>query len=289
MDCELCYFSGWTKNETLVFKEERNINVNSLCGHSFCNKCLYTLITSEIVSFNNNSLSNKEKCPYPFKICNYQLDESIQNKFSNPGYKFICTECEQINFVKNPKNSWTCLNCKRFSVCGVCDEIDVCKCNQNVSKKEFSRLFFNFHGMPIRKHLITKEMISDLKNDIENNHMKCPTCQITFHKTSACNEIYHCGKLRICNICRYKSYPWEKGIELEHWKECKRWDNEISGYNCKEECTGSCEEHSCSFINLNFKEKKCTDRICYEHTISLEMIIKFRKFYSMKYLEKEFK
>jgi hypothetical protein len=121
--------------------------------------------------------------------------------------------------------------------------------------------------------------------------MKCPTCQVTFHKTSACNEIYHCGKLRICNICRYKSYPWEKGIELEHWKECKRWDNEISGYECKEECNGTCKEHSCKQDkdSCGIGEEKCKKKFCYQHEISLEMITKFRKYYSMKYLEKELK
>lgn len=66
------------------------------------------------------------------------------------------------------------------------------------------------------------------------SHVNCPGCNTMLHKTSACNDLHHCGDRNVCNFCNSSSFPWESGIPLEHWKICPRWDYESIHFPCKE-------------------------------------------------------
>jgi hypothetical protein len=56
----------------------------------------------------------------------------------------------------------------------------------------------------------------------------------------------------VCNYCQSTSLPWESGISQDHWETCPRWDNDVSGFICREgicftdeiECTEHKENQS---------------------------------------------
>lgn len=156
------------------------------------------------------------------------------------GHNF-CKFC--LNILKPTKCPYpydTCNNLLKtvHKTCKTCKHLN-CGC---YGENKFSR-YFNKNGYPYRLNEITQEMHLDFLEKIKNDHMTCPTCSVTFQKISACNEIRHCGNVSICNLCRYTSFPWENGIDLNHWKTCKRWDSEIYGYQCNSDCTENCVKH----------------------------------------------
>ena len=118
---------------------------------------------------------------------------------------------------------------------------------------------YSKEGMPIRRNHITEENVRlKLKIFTEHKplvHVNCPTCSCLLHKSSACNDMHHCGKVHVCNFCQQKSFPWEKnGLPLSHWKNCPRWDHDLPWFKCKEgECLTNgkdCINHSESIKEL---------------------------------------
>jgi hypothetical protein len=120
--------------------------------------------------------------------------------------------------------------------------------------KGYSRYFTeklsNGSTIPMRKHCVTNFMkqqkIESFKNTFPLVHANCPTCKTPLYKTSACNDLKHCGSMNVCNFCCMHSFPWEEGVPIEHWKSCVRWDSDIDWLPCKEnECFD--EFHECTF------------------------------------------
>ena len=236
LECCVCFSYGWTCEETLVMEEDQNIII-SKCGHSICKKCLF-VITRKLQKNNHGKLLNV-KCPFPYEQCFVNIPKKEWQIFKLNGTEVSCTNCKEINFVQDFSKPLNCWNCSRYS-CIMCDE-ETCICNIIEAPKRFSRHIF-VKGMPIRMNEITEEMKLNYNALVNKDIMECPTCKIKFHKISACNEIHHCGNLRICNLCRFTSFPWENQIPLDHWQTCFRWDYLIDGYKCIDNCNG-CENH----------------------------------------------
>jgi hypothetical protein len=76
---------------------------------------------------------------------------------------------------------------------------------------------FTSKGKRLRKNQVTIEMIMDA---LEQDLPKCPQCEVSLSKSSACNELRHCGNLSVCNFCF--------GLAEEgHFENgCSRWDHE---------------------------------------------------------------
>lgn len=64
------------------------------------------------------------------------------------------------------------------------------------------------------------EEIHWIKKEMEEfpSAVHCPTCRTPVERSSACNELYHCGHESICNACGQFSFRWENGLQ-EHRKE----------------------------------------------------------------------
>lgn len=74
-------------------------------------------------------------------------------------------------------------------------------------------------------------------------HVPCPTCAAPLHKSSACNDLHHCGAAHTCNWCLVRSLPWEAGLGSAHWwgmgGSCPRWDHDVPLHPCRDgECCG---------------------------------------------------
>lgn len=236
LECCVCLSYGWTREETLVMEEDQNIILNH-CGHSICKKCLF-VITRKLQKNNGGKLLNV-KCPFPYNNCEAKIKKIEWELYKLHGFEIACTNCDQINFIHDFTKYQTCWNCSRFA-CIICDE-ETCLCKEDNAPRKFSRFFFK-NGLPLRQNEITEEMKLNYVKLVHDDTMECPACQINFHKISACNEIHHCGQLKICNVCRYTSFPWESNIDLDHWKTCYRWDYLINGFTCPDNCNG-CDKH----------------------------------------------
>lgn len=46
----------------------------------------------------------------------------------------------------------------------------------------------------------------------------CPSCRIPLERSTACNEIHHCGPEKVCNACGQMSFRWEMGLH-QHRKQ----------------------------------------------------------------------
>jgi len=230
-------------------EEDQNIII-SKCGHCICKKCLF-VITRKLQK-NNHGKLQCVKCPFPYDECFATISKKHWQSYKLNGIELECTNCKEINFVHDFSKPMHCWNCSRYS-CIMCDE-ETCICLKDVeAPKRFSRHIF-VNGMPMRTNLITEEMKVNYNNLVDKNIMECPTCKVKFHKVSACNEIHHCGNLRICNLCRFTSFPWENQIPLDHWQTCFRWDYLIDGFTCQDNCNG-CENHKES-LEIYIKKRK---------------------------------
>lgn len=76
---------------------------------------------------------------------------------------------------------------------------------------------FTSKGKRLLKSQVTVEMILDA---LDQSLPKCPQCDVLISKSSACNELRHCGNLSVCNFCF--------GLAEEgHFENgCSRWDHE---------------------------------------------------------------
>jgi hypothetical protein len=62
------------------------------------------------------------------------------------------------------------------------------------------------------KHWIRKEF------EEYPTSIHCPTCRTPLERSSACNELYHCGHECVCNACGQFSFRWENGLH-QHRQE----------------------------------------------------------------------
>jgi hypothetical protein len=208
------------------------------------------------------------KCPYPHSRdqCRGHIPrkiweslvpiESLQKRaalLTGEGHVVGCSNCLILNKIAFPEQEWVCHRCKRVS-CGRCDS-EYCTCLnviQTALSKGYSRFFSKILGgtsVPMRRHEITYDMVVDRIKSLTEHapwfHIKCPSCEINLFKSSACNDMHHCGLSHSCYFCSIRSFPWEKGILQEHWSECFRWDHDHYFYKCREgECINDGDECS---------------------------------------------
>ena len=242
LTCCVCQTEGWAHDEQ-DYPENRCIMHVPSCNdddHSVCANCLNKLDTTF--------------CVFPFSRI------KCLGTFGPPKELFgiTCTSCLAKSNSSNPEKRWKCSSCGRVA-CGLCDEIDCLaegKCGG--SKKAYSRLF-SCNGFPLRKNLVTLSMIEKrLKECTESEpwfHVDCPTCSSKIFKTSACNDLRHCGSTSICYYCGQHSFPWEDGISPQHWTNCFRWDVYFPWFQCGDCDTdrGECNlpEHQTSILRLH--------------------------------------
>ena len=241
LTCCICENRGWSRND--MFQNIKNMMIPSCKNeeHAVCYSCILKLPISN---------SNVVQCSFPYSPCsgNFNLCKFEIHR----GFLTKCSECFKFSHNFYPEGECYCDNCKRKS-CGRCDEI-ICNCYnkpQNNLEKGYSRFFSEKNSLgesfPIRRNFITKDMINEKINQMNEDypwfHSICPTCEVSIYKSSACNDMHHCGPSRICNFCLHRSFPWEDGICNEHWKSCPRWDHEISSFLCREgECVNDGQE-----------------------------------------------
>jgi hypothetical protein len=229
LSCCICETGGWATND--LFKNIKNMMIPT-CNddqHAICYSCIIKLPESQ-----NRCLFPYSSCFGNLDLCNYKIDR---------GYFTKCSNCSKFSRNLDPEGVCFCQFCERKS-CGRCDEID-CNCfniEQQDLVKGYSRFFSekNQDGeyFPIRRNFISNEMfeqkIRDMKQDFPWFHSVCPTCEISIYKSSACNDMHHCGNARTCNFCLHRSFPWEDGICADHWKICPKWDYEIKDFLCRD-------------------------------------------------------
>jgi len=114
---------------------------------------------------------------------------------------------KQLVFQCRDRDHAVCLDCKL--------EIDARQLTCCSKKKRDYSLRFTRNGRRLLKCDVTVEMIVDALN--KDWIPSCPTCHIPLEKSSACNELRHCGSLAVCNFCL--------GIFDEH-HSCPRWDHD---------------------------------------------------------------
>jgi hypothetical protein len=197
-------------------------------------------------------------CPHPYTNCNQTMKKKLwihyvpQKYREMIGFQILCSACNETQYLEYPEKEWTCLKCNRTS-CGRCDEED-CQClniSQELLPKGYSRVFSNGF-VPLRRHRVTDKMIDQKIQNLEEHfplvHIKCQNCKTTLHKSSACNDMFHCGRIHTCNFCQQNSFPWEKGMPLEHWQTCPRWEHDLAWFPCKD---GECynDQNECSDKN----------------------------------------
>lgn len=111
----------------------------------------------------------------------------------------------------------------------------------------WSRCFSGKDGMPLRRRQITRGMAQARLEELAAAKDKggvfsaCPTCGISLSKSSACNELHHCGSRKVCNMCACSTLPWEHTLPSTHWSTCPRWDTDmlLPAFVCREnECYG---------------------------------------------------
>jgi hypothetical protein len=178
-----------------------------------------------------------------------------------------CSVCKkEQSTLDSPEATWICNGCSRIS-CGrcnqtTCDLFSECSSKQQWELPEgysrhFTQKLTNGEIIPLRRNLVTIKMINDkiyqAKQNADLATVHCPTCAAKIYKTSACNDLKHCGNMHVCNFCQEQSFPWEiLGLPLEHWYVCNRWDYENDHFPCKEnECFN--DEHDCKNKNHALK------------------------------------
>lgn len=229
LSCCICETGGWAKND--LFKNIKNMMIPSCKNedHAICYSCVLKLPASQ------------SQCSFPYSNCTGHLNLC---KYSiERGYFTKCSQCFKYSRNLDPEGLCYCEFCER-KVCGRCDEIQ-CLCinvQQQDLGKGYSRFFSEKNPtgeyFPIRRNFITEEMIDqkikEMKEDFPWFHSVCPTCEISIYKSSACNDMHHCGNSRTCNFCLYRSFPWETSICAEHWNICPRWDHDIKNFLCRD-------------------------------------------------------
>ena len=247
LSCCICEIGGWTRND--LFKNIKNMIVPSCKNeeHAICYSCILKLPIQQ-----NDNI----KCSFPYSQCSGQLN--LCKYHIDRGYLTKCSSCSEFSRNYDPEGPCFCIHCER-KYCGRCDETNCCNCTnfeQSDLHRGYSRFFSekypNGEFFPIRRNFITSEMIEqkikEMKEDFPWFHSICPTCEISIYKSSACNDMHHCGNSRTCNFCSHRSFPWETCISSDHWNTCPRWDHEIKSFLCRD---GICvnDGQDCSLEN----------------------------------------
>lgn len=98
---------------------------------------------------------------------------------------------------------------------------------------------------PEEKQWIKKEM------DEYPFSVHCPTCRTPLERSSACNELYHCGHECVCNACGQFSFRWENGLhEHRHETGCASHVDLDKEVKCKGE--GECIFERKKYYQKNF-------------------------------------
>jgi len=63
--------------------------------------------------------------------------------------------------------------------------------------------------------------LKELCESGENVTLPCLCCGMALHRTTACNELKHCGLVR-CNVCGLCGLEHERNL-IDHWHQCPRW------------------------------------------------------------------
>ena len=295
LSCCICLQDGWDYKDCYAPLRNMVIPNCRHNSHAICIQCIQKIAYEEVEKHTaQNEGFLKFQCPYPYSnhSCRGKIKKRVWESLlpldslqkntmfltnqheqlctsKHKKYVIKCTQClgETIVFNNPEEQRWICSQCSRKS-CGRCDEPSCfnmeCKTilQQNL-RKGYSRYFteklLNGSTIPLRKHRVSNAMkqqkIESFKNTFPLVHANCPTCKIPLYKTSACNDLKHCGSMNVCNFCCMQSFPWEHGMPLEHWKSCIRWDSDIDWLPCKEnECFD--ELHECTLAaHVPFIEK----------------------------------
>jgi len=244
LHCCTCFTDGWEVNEVYVPDNKRVLLFSSCLeeSHVSCINCINAVLK---VNPNHN------KCLYPYNNGCTKLFNS-KNLVKDNCYDKSCKEC----FTENLLNAFSCRECgSRF--CDYCQEKCVC------SDSEYSRYFSAF-GKPRKISTVTdkelQEKISELMTPEIN--LRCPCCSTVVFKSSACNDLHHCGNIHICNFCQSSSFPWESCLPSDHWITCPRWDQDFEWFPCKENICFTefkeCTVHEKFILRLNKIRRKKT-------------------------------
>ena len=93
----------------------------------------------------------------------------------------------------------------------------------------------------------------------KEHHVACPDCHMGLYKTSACNDLTHCGfrgsERHVCYACGAASLPWEPHLPPTHWDRhgrtgCPQWDYD-DHWNAGAAAGGA----ACNFL--------CKEQVCY--------------------------
>lgn len=269
--CCICEDEGWLLHEKEV-PEIKKIMVSSCDDHFLCRCCLGKLANNyfrNLVQRKRGKCTiGKLMCPFTYSSpCKFEINLSLWKSFLNEnnktlfrnlklvknkhkhkttGFRVSCTKCGCVSFLKNPFLQWKCKNCFRIS-CGKCD-LEECSTDDIICAKghgnQYSRYFFTtrkdekpmfLRCSDVDENMV-KEFLAQVFEHSEFTFSKCPTCKVALEKSSACNDMVHCGNMHVCNFCQQVSFPWENGIDTDHWNDCNRWDD-MTWLKCKE---GAC-------------------------------------------------
>jgi hypothetical protein len=272
LHCCVCESEGWNLNDDLVPLRNMIVPSCSCDDHAVCTTCFSLITTKKVTDL--LLLGQKLKaidCQYPYahERCAGVFNRQIWSKYvpislfqrhkqlsSGFGYIVNCSQCKKESRTEHPEGEWTCQYCNRLS-CGRCDvSIERCVCkgvSQHMLLSGYSRTFSKkskdgIH-QPIRRNQVSISMILNRIKEMKQHspwfHAQCPSCESPLYKSSACNDMIHCGKSHVCYFCLERSFPWEKGFDKDHWNFCPRWDHDIFWFPCRDgEC--SWEGKECS-------------------------------------------
>lgn len=185
------------------------------------------LLTDEETSviFERFQKEKHEIVPYP--VC-LLCQEKVFQVFPMNGcmQHGICADCTEHAAHSEIK---TCSFCPTPSVvfdiqCPVCQVQFLSDSLQTIcpNKHEFHVKLLRIwkRGPHTYTNYLKDEEIHWIKKEMEEFPMAvhCPTCRTPLERSSACNELYHCGHECICNACGQFSFRWEEGLQ-EHRKE----------------------------------------------------------------------
>jgi hypothetical protein len=270
--CCVCQSTGWAVDEQRVLAEGC-VMVRPTCGdeeHAVCTACVQRLCRGSDTHLG---------CPFPFSRspCRGRVPERHWRKLQSPTahgcYALECSACQHVQLVADvgtdEPRAWACGQCRRVA-CVRCDAVGACGCEmlpQSALPRGFSRCFTRQAACgeqprPLRRHRVTREDVSRRLVDLAEHapwlHARCPACDARLFKSSACNDLHHCGSTHVCNHCLQQSFPWEpRGLPAAHWAACPRWDHDTAGVLCRE---GHCSsdgsecrvpEHAASVLRLH--------------------------------------
>lgn len=261
LNCCICDVDGWLIAEEYV--PMRNMLISS-CGddaHALCISCFSRISTDKMTkALENGQFLKRVECPFPYsrERCNggfrrrcweqyvsYDLLMRRSLLLRGRGYSVRCSSCKNESLVEFPElQRWNCSFCRR-SACGRCDSEDCyseCLSTsqydlENGYSRTFSENIASGGSRPLRRKDITAQMV--LKKILEMQahapwfHAQCPSCDTAMYKSSACNDMKHCGKTHVCYFCLERSFPWENGTDLKHWNTCPRWDHDLDWFPCR--------------------------------------------------------